>query len=52
MPKKYDNEIKVEIYLLKAHGLGLTEIWQHVQKRREKISMTGSKNCKLFTFWI
>ena len=39
MPKKYDNEIKMEIYLLKAHGLGLTEIWQHVEKRREKIAI-------------
>ena len=47
MPKKYDNEIKVEIYLLKAHGLGLTEIWQHVQKRREKISMTEGYSSNL-----
>ena len=35
MPKKFENEIKMEIMVLKAQGFGLTKIYKMVQQRIE-----------------
>lgn len=42
MPKKFENEIKMEIMILRAQGSGVTKIFQRIQKRMDQFERNES----------